>query len=116
MRSTMMANGRSLLYRVKRGLELIWYCRSRLGYLNVPIPWRLPYGGWFFAFGDAMGARVCGYRLAGHPYEEGQWRFVLRFLRSGMKFFDVGADQGFSTNLASKLHGAAGRLVAFQPA
>ena len=49
-----------LIARTKRGIELIWYSRSRLGFLNVPIPWRLPYGGWFLAFGDSMGARVCG--------------------------------------------------------
>jgi len=105
-----------LIARTKRGIELIWYSRSRLGFLNVPIPWRLPYGGWFLAFGDSMGARVCGYRLAEHPYEEGPWHFVWRFLQPGMTFVDVGANQGFYTILASKLVGTDGLVVAFEPA
>jgi FkbM family methyltransferase len=76
----------------------------------------LPYGGWFLAYGDAMGARIAGYSLARTPYEEGQWRFVSRFLRPGMVFGDVGANQGFYTIVASQRVGAAGRVFAFEPA
>jgi len=101
---------------LKRMMELLWSARSRLPYLDFPIPWRLPYGGWFLAYGDAMGARVCGYKLARRPYEENEWKFVSRFLKPGMTFVDIGANQGFYTILASKRVGSEGKVVAFEPA
>jgi len=63
-----------------------------------------------------MGARICGYHLSRHPYEEGQWRFIARFLKPGMNFFDIGANQGFYTLLAAKQVGPQGRVFAFEPA
>jgi FkbM family methyltransferase len=63
-----------------------------------------------------MGARVIGYRFAGSPYEEGQWRLVARHLPRGGTFVDVGANQGFFTILASRQVGGSGRVVAFEPA
>lgn len=101
---------------MKRAGETLWYARSRLLPFDVPIPVRLPYGGWFLAYGDAMGARVAGYRLARSPYEQAQWRFVARFLRPGMVVCDVGANQGFYTILASKRVGPSGHVFAFEPA
>jgi len=110
-----------LLYRLflsplKRTGEFLWYSRSWVPFLNFPIPWRLPYGAWFLAYGDAMGASIFGYKLARRPYEEGQWKFVSRFLKSGMTFFDIGANQGFYTMLGSKRIGSQGRVFAFEPA
>jgi len=109
------------LYRLlwsplKRTGEFLWYSRSRFPFLNFPIPWRLPYGAWFLAYGDAMGARVCGYNIARRPYEENQWKFVSRFLKPGMNFFDIGANQGFYTILASRRVGSQGKVFAFEPA
>lgn len=48
--------------------------------------------------------------------KEGEWKFVFRFLRSGMTFFDAGANQGFYTLLAAKRLGASGSVYAFEPA
>jgi FkbM family methyltransferase len=101
---------------IKRVGEQVWYGRGKNRFTDVPIPWRLPYGGWFMAHGDAMGARVVGYHFANHPYEEDQWQFVASWLHSGMVFFDVGANQGFYAILASRAVGAAGRVYAFEPA
>jgi FkbM family methyltransferase len=102
--------------RFKRGGERAWYARSRLALLDFPVPWRLPYGAWFLCHPDAMGARVIGYQLAGHPYEESDWKFVKRNLEPGDVFIDVGANQGFFTLLASRSVGDAGRVYAFEPA
>lgn len=101
---------------LKRAGEQLWYARSRFPWLNFPVPCHLPYGGWFLAYGDEMGARVFGYRLSRHPYEEGPWKFLSRRLRQGMVFFDIGANQGFYTVLAAKRVGTEGKVYAFEPA
>ena len=106
----------TVLHRVKRLGEAAWYVRSRYPTIDFPIPCPLPYGGWFLAHGDAMGARVMGYRFAGSPYEEGQWRFVSKRLPPGGTFVDVGANQGFFTILASRRVGESGNVIAFEPA
>lgn len=113
---TVAARDRRLVRNVKRTLEKIWYLRSRHRALNLPIPWRLPYGGWFMAYGDTIGARVAGYKLSQTPYEEGQWKLVSRALGPGGVFVDVGANQGFYTILASRLVGPSGHVYAFEPA
>jgi FkbM family methyltransferase len=52
--------------------------------------------------------------LAGN-YEEANQRAFVRFIRPGDVVFDVGAHAGFFTLLASRLAGASGRVVAFEP-
>lgn len=99
----------------KRAAARLWYLRSRTSWLNFPIPVRLPYGGWFLAYGDTVGVGVAGYRFAGHPYEEGEWKFLRRLLRPGDVIVDVGANQGFFTILASMCVGGAGIVYAFEP-
>jgi FkbM family methyltransferase len=49
-------------------------------------------------------------------YELEVQRALVRFLRPGMTFWDVGAHAGFMTLLASRLVGAGGRVHAFEPA
>lgn len=100
----------------KRVGERLWYGRAGIPGLNVPLPVRLPYGGWFLAYGDAMGVRIAGYRLSSVGYEARQWRFVSRFLKRGAVFVDVGANQGFYTILAGLRVGDSGRVFAFEPA
>lgn len=96
--------------------ELLWVSRSRLPFFNFPIPCRLPYGGWFLAYGDDTGAKIFWSALSHYPIEEGYWKFFSRALTSGMTFFDIGANQGFYTILASKRVGPQGRVFAFEPA
>jgi hypothetical protein len=44
-------------------------------------------------------------------FEEDVCRFLLRFLRAGDTFVDVGAHFGFFTRLGAALTGAAGRVL-----
>jgi FkbM family methyltransferase len=106
----------SMATQAKRFAEHLWYARGKVPVLRAPFPVRLPYGGWFWAYGDAMGARVTGYRLAGHPYEEAQWKLVRRLLGPGGVMIDVGANQGFYSLLGSRTVGPTGRVFAFEPA
>lgn len=55
-----------------------------------------------------------------HGFWIGNWerdkqRMVQRFLRHGDSFFDVGANLGFYSLLASRLVGATGKVIAFEP-
>jgi FkbM family methyltransferase len=100
----------------KRAGESLWYRRGHIPGLNLPIPVRLPYGGWFLAHGDAMGARIAGYRLSRAGYEERQWRLVSRLLQPGSVFVDIGANQGFYSILGGRRVGESGRVFAFEPA
>lgn len=49
------------------------------------------------------------------PYEEKEWRFIGRFLKLEMTFFDIEANQGFYTLLAAKKVGQKGKVFAFEP-
>lgn len=77
---------------------------------SVPLPVRLPYGGWWLAGNDTVSNSIsCG------SFEEAEWQFVERFLKEGMTVLDIGAHHGFYTILASKKVGPAGRVIAFEP-
>jgi FkbM family methyltransferase len=78
---------------------------------NVPVPVRLPWGGWFLAWNDVMGKNVRRRSFL----EEAEQAFVRRFLAPGMTVFDVGAHQGLYTMLSSRSVGSAGRVTAFEP-
>lgn len=99
-----------------RGIARAWLARSRWAWTDVPIPWRLPFGGWFLAHGDLMGLNVAAYRFTRAPFENATWRYVERQLGAGMTFIDVGANQGFYALLAAKKVGREGRVIAFEPA
>ncbi len=102
--------------RIRDVASSCWFLRSRFAFLNAPVPCRLPYGGWFLAYGDTIGLRVLWGALSGHSYADHEWRFFLRFLRPGMTVFDIGANQGYFTILASRALGASGKVFAFEPA
>jgi FkbM family methyltransferase len=102
--------------QIKALAEKAWYLRSRNRWINLPVPCRLPYGGWFLAYGDTIGLHVAAYRLAQTPFDEGEWKLVRRALERGGTFIDVGANQGFYTILASRTVGPDGRVIAFEPA
>ena len=60
-----------------------------------------------------VGAGPHGYWLG--TYEADKQRLLQTLLREGDCFFDVGANVGFFTLLASALVGRSGRVVAFEP-
>jgi FkbM family methyltransferase len=75
----------------------------------VPVPVRLPFGGWWLARNDFIGAALfCG------GFEETECLFVERFLRPGMTVLDIGAHHGFYTLLASRRVGPQGRVLAVE--
>jgi FkbM family methyltransferase len=77
---------------------------------GVPLPARLPFGAWFLARSDYMGAAV----VFG-VFELAESAFVGRFIRPGMTVLDIGAHHGFYTLFFSKLVGSSGKVIAFEP-
>ena len=77
---------------------------------SLPIPMRLPYGGWWLAGTGAVDRGV----LYG-SFESAELRFVERFIKPGMMVFDIGAHHGLYTILASKMAGEKGHVHAFEP-
>ncbi len=107
----------AVLNAFKRSFESAWYYRSRLPILGLPMLVPLPYGGWFLLYPDEMGLSLLPrpWKNPSRSYEEGEWRFVQRFVKPGMVCFDIGANQGFYTILLSKRVGERGRVFAFEP-
>lgn len=77
---------------------------------SIPLPVRLPYGGWWLAVND-----TCSDAIFTNNYEKAEWRFVERVLKKGMIFIDIGAHHGFYTILAAKKVGSSGCVIAFEP-
>jgi FkbM family methyltransferase len=87
-----------------------FYERWKRLFPGIPVPVRLPFGAWWLARNDYSGRAI----LEGQ-FENAEFAFVGRFLRSGMTVLDVGAHHGFYTLLASKRVGPQGRVFAFEP-
>jgi FkbM family methyltransferase len=77
---------------------------------SVPLPVRLPYGGWWLAGNDDIDDSI----FTGN-FEENERRFIQRFLKPGMTVLDIGAHHGFYTMLAAKMVGPTGRVLSFEP-
>ena len=77
---------------------------------SVPLPVRLPYGGWWLAEDDETDDAV----FTGN-FEESERRFIQRFLKPGMTVLDIGAHHGFYTMLAAKMVGPTGKVLCFEP-
>ncbi len=60
-----------------------------------------------------VGAGPHGYWLGTYERDKQQW--LQRVLRPGDCFFDIGANVGYYSLLASRLVGHAGRVIAFEP-
>jgi FkbM family methyltransferase len=84
--------------------------RARRLFPEMPIPLRLPFGAWWMAEKGAL-----DHELMYNGFEEPEMRLVSRLLRPGMTVLDIGAHHGLYTLLASKLVGAQGRVIAFEP-
>jgi FkbM family methyltransferase len=109
--------GLGVVQRTRTFLQKPWnekfgsfYARWRRAFPRVPVPVRLPFGGWFLARADHMGSA-----LIYGGFEEAETAFVQKFLRAGMTVLDIGANQGFYTLLAAKCVGALGKVIAFEP-
>ncbi len=77
---------------------------------SLPVPLRLPFGGWWLAQQSALDRE-----LIYDGFETAEAAFVERFLQPGMTVLDVGAHHGLYTLLASKCVGRTGRVIAFEP-
>jgi FkbM family methyltransferase len=84
--------------------------RARRIFPEMPIPLRLPFGAWWLAQKSAL-----DHELMHGSFEDGETRFVRKFLRPGMTVVDVGAHHGLYTLLASKRVGRRGKVIAFEP-
>jgi FkbM family methyltransferase len=92
----------ALRYRIKRA----W---SRV-FPRVPLPVRLPYGGWWLAADDMMDDSI----FTGN-FERNELKFVENFLKPGMTVLDIGAHHGLYTILAAQKVGKGGKVFAFEP-
>jgi FkbM family methyltransferase len=104
-----------MTFALKKFAAWLWFFRGRLNVFDVPMPWPLPYGGIFLSHGDVMGLGVVRATFKKEYENVGEWKFLARYLREGMCFFDVGANQGFFTLLAAQKTGTGGRVFAFEP-
>jgi len=77
---------------------------------RIPLPIRLPFGGWWLARNDFLGVAIID---AG--YENAERAFVERFLRPGMTVLDIGAHHGYYSLLASRKVGPGGLVLAIEP-
>jgi len=76
---------------------------------RIPVPIRLPFGAWWLARNDFLGAALfCG------GFEEIERSFVEYFLRPGMTVLDIGAHHGFYTLFCSRKVGAQGMVLAIE--
>jgi len=106
-----------LLPRMRRFLKKPWREKSRSFYFrwvrvfpNVPVPVRLPFGGWWLARNDYVGAT-----LFYDGFESAERTFAENFVRPGATVLDIGAHHGYYTLLFSKKAGPEGKVIAFEP-
>jgi FkbM family methyltransferase len=121
---THTSNANGILPRAWRFLQKPWHEKAetlrirwmglpeqwRESIAEIPIPVRLPFGGWWLARNDNTR----------QPIRDGQFEiaelaFVERFLKPGMTVLDLGAHHGLYTLLACKRVGQQGRVIAFEP-
>ena len=77
---------------------------------SVSMPARLPFGAWWLASVNVGDRGI----LLG-DFEHSELRFVERYLQPGMTVFDIGANHGLYSVLASKRIGRNGQVYAFEP-
>jgi tRNA (mo5U34)-methyltransferase len=77
---------------------------------GIPVPVRLPFGGWWLARNDFLSAA-----LFYDGFENTERSFVERYLRPGMNVLDIGAHHGYYTLLASRKVGLRGLVLAIEP-
>ena len=105
------------LARVRKFLQKPWPQKASSFFFRwirifprIPVPVRLPFGGWWLARNDFLGAA-----LFYDGFENTERSFAERFLRPGMIVLDVGAHHGYYTLLASRKVGLGGLVLAIEP-
>jgi len=112
----LVLRGGETLKRVGRFALKPWHEKARSFFFRwvrifpgVPVPVRLPFGGWWLARNDFLGAAIFD-----SGFENVERSFVERFLRPGMAVLDIGAHHGYYTLLASRIVGPRGRVLAVE--
>jgi len=100
----------------KRLCRSTWCLRNRIPFLDVGIPCRLVDGSRVWAYGDVMGWTMLNGSLRKASNQMTDWQFISGYLQPGMIVFDIGANQGLYSLLASRYVGSEGRVYAFEPA
>ena len=78
---------------------------------RLPIPYKLPWGGWLLLRCDTL----CDSIFLGTYEEQAQLNILTELLHPGMVFFDIGANLGIYSIVATHLVGKQGRVYAFEP-
>lgn len=94
-------------------LALALGVRWRRWFPRIPLPVRLPFGGWWLARRNQIGDTVFWYR--GFADEAPALRFMESFLQPGMTVVDAGAHEGYYTLLAARRVGRKGCVISFEP-
>jgi len=108
--SSLLTRAWRFLHKPRKEKARSFYARWVRMFPKIPLPVRLPFGGWWLARNDFISSTI----IYG-GFEEGERIFVERLLRPGMVVLDIGANQGFYSVLASKLVGRSGRVFSFEP-
>jgi len=111
------ASGNSLHFRMRRFLSRPLHEKSRSLYArwrqlfpSAPFLIRLPFGSWFIARDDYLGAT-----FTSDSFEPAERAFMQRYLKPGMTVLDIGAHHGLYSLLAAKQVGEYGRVYSFEP-
>ena len=80
------------------------------GGIPIPLPRRLSWGDWWLSWGDSLSRMV-----RDRSFEGMETEILRKLLKPGMVVMDAGAHRGYYTLLASKILGAEGRVISFEP-
>jgi FkbM family methyltransferase len=119
VKTSFSAFNRTIRTRLDRGVRFLRKPRNEQArsiffrwirlFPKLPVPVRLPFGGWWLARNDFLGAA-----LFYDGFENTERLFVQRFLQSGMTVLDIGAHHGYYTLLASRKVGPQGYVLAVE--
>jgi FkbM family methyltransferase len=106
-----------LRVRLRRFIDKPWADKVA----SAKVRWRALSAGSPSVVSLSFGARWLGWEdsisreIIADGFENAERRFVQKLLRPGMTVLDIGAHHGLYTLLASRIVGARGRVIAFEP-